>query len=367
MKYLERRLKLMPNLSFRKKFKELLQPKDTGHDTHTSFSLCNKILKKIKPNSNQTFGVLFTLEFAIILIEDYGINPKNIWLFGDSPEKKKIANHLGINYNRINVLQEINMKFDVIVGNPPYNSGNEALWKKFSRLAIDLSPVVVFITPRNIVNGTITQKGANDSGFFNIIKKNLEYLDFSADNYFDVGKKICGWIYNKNHNNKTFIETTKNESLVEDITKYNYLPYNFDKKIDFSIFQKIYTNNNMLEFTRVNDKKNFVGPCLVAPEMKHISLKYLFVVNDLSSDSRIDANDIVSYKLSQKEIAGCDDYIKSNLFKYIFNMFGGSDVRVGIYKKFPKIDFTKRWSNIDLYNLFQLSKEEIKHIEDVIK
>ena len=121
----------MPNLSFRKKFKELLQPKDTGHNIHTKFSDISRWLNRFEINSNQTFGIISTVEFAIILIEDFGIDPKKIWLYGDSEEKKKIAHYLEINYNDMSLFLEekIKMKFTYTLMNPAFDISMASLKK----------------------------------------------------------------------------------------------------------------------------------------------------------------------------------------------------------------------------------------------
>jgi hypothetical protein len=162
-------LKIIDNRSkfdFRTKFKEGLQPLDTGHNIHTPYELCLKILNSIGPNTNQTFGVILTIEFVIVLLEDYKINPQQITLFGDSDAKEKIAYKLGINYNNIDMSINSYLTFDVVLGNPPFNtrdaddntktkvSGKTGLFKDFAKNCIQLvkpDGFFCFITPKQII------------------------------------------------------------------------------------------------------------------------------------------------------------------------------------------------------------------------
>jgi len=200
----------MPNLSFRKKFKELLQPKDTGHKIHTPFQLCDRMIKECKLKKEFKIGILFTLEFAIVMIENYDIDPKNIWLFGDSQEKKKIAKHLGINYNSIDVLsnlKSIDMKFDAIVGNYPYedagDSGNTS-WVDFAEKVFEnlLKPngIVGAIHPPSFIGKHLVSKTSKSN--YSIFKDNqIEQLhifdDFEKSKYFKEGTLVCWYIARK--------------------------------------------------------------------------------------------------------------------------------------------------------------------------
>ena len=250
----------MPNLSFRKKFKELLQSKDTGHNIHTPFSLCDKTLKKIKPNSNQTFAVFYTIEFAIILIEDFGIDPKNIWLFGDSIEKKKIANYLNINYNSIKNRDKM-IQFDVIVGNPPYDRADEGssakLWTQIFEDSIDLlkpngfigmvSPTSWFYRPDNQKFKDLTKKMQNGDLIFADLNVRDEFFKNIGDS---IGYVI--WSSKKYSGLTTF----KKDSIIKKI-RWNGKPIGLtnEEKMVFGIIDKL-TNNNFEKYKGYNDYGN---------------------------------------------------------------------------------------------------------------
>ena len=87
---------------------------------------------------------------------------------------------------------ETDMKFDVIVGNPPYQNTSakkEKLWLDFLKKALELSNnVVAFVTPDVWVDGQ--SKVAKISRQV-IANNSLVYLNLDATSYFSVGESIC--------------------------------------------------------------------------------------------------------------------------------------------------------------------------------
>ena len=147
---------------------------------------------------------------ALTLIER-GHDPSKIYVIEKSLEKcytefsKSISKRFRFNVIQppMGNLNRIDMKFDVVIGNPPYQrdtkgdrggSSSNPLWWEFSNTAFNLvkeGGVVSLITPDNIMSGgeqfTSLLIGSKS-------KYDLKLIDFSANDHFSVGIKICRWV-----------------------------------------------------------------------------------------------------------------------------------------------------------------------------
>lgn len=122
---------------------------------------CRRILNSALRKVNQTklIGVFFTVELASEL---HKRGYRNVVVMTETlcPMTQRIAETLGHKYMLINTAKDNNMKFDIIIGNPPFNddqnekenngnyvSKSKRLHLQFIDKALELSDNVVMVAP----------------------------------------------------------------------------------------------------------------------------------------------------------------------------------------------------------------------------
>lgn len=215
----------------------------------TPISLIRKMVKGAKlSNKDVHIGVLFTIEAAFYLKYKEYSNITLISLeFDDKLEK--FAEHYGFKYKTIAQLEKEHMKFDVIIGNPPYSEDSGArnvkLWIDFIKKALSLKPTdIFFVTPDAI----ISDRCSNGKYIRNkILESNYEFVSVNRHprELFNVGVDTCDWrISNSGQYNSIDPVIIKTKDLMDDITS--------------SILDKVANNSRPKLKLEMQDRKSVV-------------------------------------------------------------------------------------------------------------
>lgn len=131
--------------------------------------------------------VMFNVEFAVSLSEDFPWTKDNITLFtnGD-PTLQKLAQKMGINTTES---LETDMKFDLGLANPPFSDGPKLLYTAFFENMLEKCEEVVFVMPLSLDSQAPKLKKLNK-----LVKKHSSYISESVsdDHFKKVGvPNIC--------------------------------------------------------------------------------------------------------------------------------------------------------------------------------
>lgn len=371
------------------------------HDVHTPRELVDEILVQI-PLTGKIL-VLFNVEFVTSLVYDFNVDPKNIVFYSDSVFKSKMMKRVGA---FIITTLDTNMKFDVIVGNPPFQDGNRddeanKVWPKFVKRAYELladGGTVALITPTGWMQPTADIGKGTGKNSFSIfkdifLKENLILANIDSDTirntYFKgVGSTFSYYIFQKGKysGNTTFITSTGTISV--DIRSIVSLP-KLTSKESLSVVKKMlgtpfafkdqnhnlngvesvtqsYTAQYKVYHTNKNggtywfgEKKN---PYSSSPKVIiSLSGTYKPVLNNTDGFSNM-CIALVCNSESEAEVAR--DVLASKLYRFWVEMqkFSGFNPRK-LLLSLPAVNLTRVWSDADLYAHFGLTQEEIDYVE----
>lgn len=326
------------------------------------------------------------------------------------------TNDVLVRYPQVNIIKgdflslSFNMKFNVIIGNPPYQDGgrdDEAnkLWPLFVKKSYELledNGYVAMVTPNGWMQPTADVgkgNGKNALSIFNDIfkKNNLLVANVDSDNIRDthfkgIGSTFSYYVFQKSQysGNTTFITPTGNVNL--NISSINSLPKIVSKE-SLDIMKKMV--GPTFDFADQNHGYNGAESSTKDRQFKHriyhtnknggtywygekrglynsspkviisLSGKYMPVFNNTDGFSNMCMAVICS---SDSEAQQAEIILNSKLYKFWVEMqkFSGFNPRKLILT-LPKLALTKSWNDKKIYKAFNLTPDEIACVEAAIK
>ena len=318
-----------------------------------------------------------------------------------------------------------NMKFDVIVGNPPYqlNDGGHGrsakpLYHKFIQQAKKLNPkyLTMIVPDRWFAGGKglneFRDEMLNDKRF----RKIVDYT--SASDAFpgaDVPGGVCYFLWDNSYNGETEIEVRNGNQI--DISK-RYLN-EFDTFIRYStaadIIKKVRIHSKSFMSEQVSSRKPFGLATNERPKTKgDLKLKYYGGYGSYPSNLITVGNDLISlWKVitsktsydhagqpdkegkrrvfstleilkpneictetyiivgsfdSEKECLNLLSYLKTKFTRFLVSQLSFSqDITKDRFAFVPIEDFSESWTDEKLYKKYDLTEDEIAFIESMIR
>lgn len=282
----------------------------------------------------------------------------------------------------------IKMKFDAIVGNPPYqniNSESDAgkLYIDITKKSLGLlkdNGVISFLTPE-----TIVRDGRNKFNIKNIT--GLTYVNHNVNEYFNVGIKIISWMVNKSHignvnvvNKDGTIDSREISNSLMDKTElvgiqiFERLKQQKSKLfvVDQSAtgFTETFSeglfavnknvNKNKISFTKVRPKLYGKRKLVISMSSSYsLDLVYdsyedfgeLHVMLDITDYTEQQIDNVKNFLFNPICVQICNKYKK--LYKKGFN---------SMLYLFPKIDQNREYNNHEVASLFCLTNDEVTYL-----
>ena len=209
---------------------------------HTPWDLGGEMLGKLKEYTSLADKriLAINLEVVELLCYDFGVKKENVWFITDCKEKANVAKvprYAGVNVVLGDYLDwSTNMKFDVIVGNPPYNPekgesaaiGGKSLWPYFVVKSIELlkdGGYLCFVHPC----GWRSPKGMFTNTKALLTSKQIKYLEIhnakQGMDTFGVSTRYDWYVLqNLPANGKTIVVGEDGKKYEANLEKLSFIP-----------------------------------------------------------------------------------------------------------------------------------------------
>jgi hypothetical protein len=368
-------------------FETLTKHPENWQQNPTPLCIVRKMLDKTSLEEKKIL-VLFNIEFLQVLVEERKINPENIYYIADNELEYlgaiKIFKVQSYKLSDFSVpalkklIAGIDMKFDIVFSNPPYN-GNIDI--KILNEIIDIADEFIVVHPSTWL---IDRQGLSPlyNKFKNILDGKLKSVDFFNGNpIFNIGLFMPCVI--------THIDCRINTQA-----QVNYFGEIFQSNIhDISIFGSKYNSlikpftekmkqNITLKTSFSDDKKYLVQLAVIIGN--HNSSKnattmvkddfYTMVMKDsernkglrLETKRKDDARLIFSFNTEQEQ-DNFLNYLKTDFARFCLSMYKvHSNQRAGALNLIPWLDFTEEWDDDKLFAKFDVSQELQDYIRDFL-
>jgi site-specific DNA-methyltransferase (adenine-specific) len=280
-----------------------------------------------------------------------------------------------------------------MAGNPPYNdsnNGNIPIYGDFVKKALELSDKLSFIIPSSFALSDERNGNKIRKLVFGPHTSQVEFLPNDTFENVDVETLSVTIDMTKTHNTKIISRTGESYTT----TDYEYI---FEDKMLYDILKKCKVSNSdasWIKFNRMEKSKKCENEIdtvtTITPNeivlsktntldkfVNHYRVVTSFLPN---SPNHIDVSYVVSPSIAVKDgytVSLCDTqeeaenlstFLKTKLAMFIYKKTKTSrTLRTPQLKFIPKIDLSKKWSNDELYEHFDLIQEERNYIEANVK
>jgi len=290
-------------------------------------------------------------------------------------------------------------KFDIIIGNPPYNEeltkvGAKPLYNKFIEYYITKCDILTFIVPSRWFAGG---KGLDKFRTMMLNRKDIVYINHYDDackifgngvsieggvNYFLIDKiynGLCNYNGSKLQLNKYDIMVdSQYYNIIEKISKYdNITKLYLGRYFGIESNDKRLTDNSKLLKCYVSQQKGFIKYI----DKKEIKKEYNFIKvitarangrngcfgnTFIGNIDEIHTGSYISFKVNnEKEAKSLLSYMKCKLPNFMLSLRKISqDISESTCKWIPLPLLTKEWTDEEIYKYFKLTSEEIQLIKD---
>lgn len=333
------------------------------------------------------------------------------------------------------------MKFDVIVGNPPYQlddgggSGDSAvpLYNKFIEKAIELNPkYLTMIVPSRWMKGG---KGLDSfrNKMINDTRMKIMHDFQSSDNIFSdvqIDGGVCYFLWDSNYNDKVdytyygidgishnstrLLKSNNSDTVIRDYRQHSIIKKVNEKDKDNIFFDEIVSVPGPFGFRSflfksperypdviLNDEykdglsliygssghkggeriSKYINNSSIKRNFESVPKYKLFFPRAMGTNDTVPPKIIKGYPGSlctetflkigdfdtEEEMLNCLSYIETKFFRALLYFNRASLVMASkIFSLIPLQDFSKIWTDEELYNKYELTKEDIGYIEDNI-
>jgi hypothetical protein len=287
------------------------------------------------------------------------------------------------------------MKFDCIIGNPPYqdnNSQKPKLWPKFIKMALNHNPdYILFITPSSWCFGTSLQMNELRVR----LAVHLSWIDLNGTQAFNnvVAEDICSWFWNIHHNDLSIVIDKNGQNFKHNfshvyIQSQHSIFLSIQNKVFNSIYNKLPLSSYKIAKKDLLTKGNFLIQYSASQELysniEPIDYYHPKVFINRSGHYWTHKNSNKYIKYMTEGVAGSLAYyvkvidknegenliqiLKSKLFVVLMQYNPTKNIQ---FKddicRLPLLDLKRQWFDDDLYKLFKLNNNEIEYIENIYK
>jgi hypothetical protein len=293
------------------------------------------------------------------------------------------------------------MKFDVIVGNPPYRQGEQhakKIWPDFTSKSLSLlndNGYIAWVIPTGWLDSNNAQMKKVRTSLTS--DYNLISIDRTADQYFDVGTEILSLVAN----NTKYTGNTLYRSFVEEYTvdlrtglhknSTELLIESIERKILNPIFPRLElqheelsndiqkeptdVNRHYVIYSTANRGYSATKPLnggLLKLGLNVSSSFYSKTTEDNNMPITVDAiGGLMYYVLLEDEEHGKElkSFLSSKLIRFFASVYkrrNSGFCHAVRQSKLPKIDFSKYWTDHEVYSLFGIDDIEQAYIESQI-